>query len=110
VKLDPKLGDAYMQLGILYEEQRNLPSALSAYKQAVAVSPQLEQAHYRLAQAYRKNGDEEKAKAEMALYQETSKQSAHKAEREQREMQGFVYTMRDQRFGTPAAQKSPAPQ
>jgi tetratricopeptide (TPR) repeat protein len=56
VKLDQKLGDAYLQLGILYEEQRNFSSALSAYKEAVAASPQLEQAHYRLAQAYRKNG------------------------------------------------------
>ena len=110
VKFDPKLGDAYLQLGILYEEQRNVPSALSAYKEAIAASPQLEQAHYRLAQAYRKSGDEEKAKAEMTLYQETSKQSADQAQREQREMQGFVYTMRDQTFGTPAAQKSPTPQ
>ena len=110
VKLDPKLGDGYLQLGILYEEQRNFPSALSAYKEAVAASPQLEQAHYRLAQAYRKSGDEEKARAEMALYQETSKRSADEALREQREMQGFVYTMRDQTFGTPAAQKSVAPQ
>ena len=110
VKLDPKLGDAYLQLGILYEEQRNLSEALSAYRQAAAASPQLEQAHYRLAQAYRKSGDEDKAKAEMTLYQQTSKQSADQAQREQREMQGFVYTMRDQTFGTPAAQKSPAPQ
>jgi tetratricopeptide (TPR) repeat protein len=110
VKLDPKLGDAYLQLGILYEEHQNFPSALAAYKQAVEASPQLEQAHYRLAQTYRRNGDEEKAKAEMALYEETSKRSADQAEREQREMQGFVYTMRDQTYGTPAAQKSPAPQ
>jgi tetratricopeptide (TPR) repeat protein len=110
VKLDPKLGDAYLQLGILYEEHQNFPSALAAYKQAVEASPQLEEAHYRLAQTYRKNGDEEKAKAEMALYEETSKRSADQAEREQREMQGFVYTMRDQTYGTPAAQKSPAPQ
>ena len=110
VKLDPKLGDAYLQLGSLYEEQRKFPSALSAYKEAAAASPQLEQAHYRLAQAYRKNGDEANAKAEMVLYEEASKQSADQQQREQREMQGFVYTMRDRTFGTPAAQKSPAPQ
>jgi len=110
VKLDPKLGDAYLQLGVLYEEQRKFSSALSAYKEAVAASPQLEYAHYHLAQAYRKNGDEAKAKAEMVLYEEASKQSADQQQREQREMQGFVYTMRDQTFGTPAAQKSPAPQ
>jgi tetratricopeptide (TPR) repeat protein len=110
VKLDPKLGNAYLQLGILYEERRNFLSALSAYQQAVAVSPELEQAHYRLAQAYRRNGDGDKAKAEMALYQAASKQSVEQVQREQHEMRGFVYTMGDQTYGTPAAQKSPAPQ
>jgi tetratricopeptide (TPR) repeat protein len=110
VKLNPKLGDAYLQLGVLYEEQGNSPKALSAYQQAVAVSPELEQAHYRLAQAYRKNGEEDKAKAEMALYQAASKHSAEQAQREQHEMQGFVYTMRDQTYGTPAAQKAALPQ
>ena len=110
VQLDPKLGDAYLQLGILHEERRNFPDALSAYQQAVAVSPELEQAHYRLAQAYRRDGEEDKAKAEMALYQATSKRSAEQAQREQREMQGFVYTMRDQTYGSPASQKPAGPQ
>lgn len=105
VELDPKLGSAYLQLGILYEEQGNLPDTLAAYQQAVEVSPSLEQAHYRLAQLYRKRGDEQKAKAEIALYEKTSKEAAAQAEREQHEMQGFVYTMRDQTYGTPAGKK-----
>jgi tetratricopeptide (TPR) repeat protein len=105
--LDPKMGDAYLQLGVLYEEQNKLPSALIAYQQAIEANPDLEQAHYRLAQAYRKNGSPEKAKAEMELYQRAAKQATEAAEREQREIQAFVYTVRDQTYGTPPAQKSP---
>lgn len=109
-QLDPTLGDAYLQQGVLYEEQKKLSTALSAYQQAVAASPQLAQAHYRLAQAYRKSGNEEKARGEMELYQATAKRATEEAQREQREIQGFVYTMRDQTYGTPASQKSPTPQ
>jgi tetratricopeptide (TPR) repeat protein len=110
VRLDPTLGPGFLLLGILFEAEGKLPAAISAYQKAVAVSPQLEQAHYRLAQAYRKNGEEEKAKAEIQLYETTSKQSVEKAEREQREIQGFVYTLRNQTFGAPVSQKPPAPQ
>jgi len=109
-QLDPKMGDAYLQLGVLYEEQNQLPSALTAYQHAVSASPQLAQAHYRLAQAYRKNGSDEKARAEMDLYQETAQRASEEAQREQREIQGFVYTMRDQTYGTPAARKFTPPQ
>jgi tetratricopeptide (TPR) repeat protein len=49
IRLDPKLAAAFLQLGILYSEQKNLPSAISAYQRAIAADPQLEQAHYRLA-------------------------------------------------------------
>src|SRR5215469_4492575 len=102
VEVDPKLGEAFLQLGILYEDQQKLRDALGAYQRAVAVGPQLEQAHYRLAQLYRKQGDAEKAKVELQRYDETSKQATAEAERQQREMQGFVYTMRDQTYGAPS--------
>ena len=105
-KLDLTMGDAYLQLGVLYEERNDLPGAITAYQQAVAASPHLEQAHYRLSQAYRKTGDAGKARTEMDLYQAAAKQATEAAEREQREIQAFVYTMRDQTYGTPAAQKS----
>ena len=105
VELDPKLAEAYLQLGILYEEERRPRDALDAYQRAVAANPQLEQAHYRLAQLYRKQGDAEKAKAEFQRYEETSKQATAEAERQQREMQGFVYTMRDQTYGAPTVKK-----
>jgi len=110
VELDPTFGEAFLQLGILYEEQQKFRGALDAYQRAVTVNPQREQAHYRLAQLYRKQGDAEKAKAEFQRYEETSKQATAEAERQQREMQGFVYTMRDQTYGAPAVKKDTAVQ
>ena len=39
VHLDPKLGAAYLQLGILYSQRADFPRAISAYQKAIEVSP-----------------------------------------------------------------------
>jgi tetratricopeptide (TPR) repeat protein len=61
VHLDPKLGPAYLQLGVLYSERKDLSNAISAYQQAIKATPRLEEAHYRLAQAYRQAGETARA-------------------------------------------------
>jgi tetratricopeptide (TPR) repeat protein len=96
VHLDPKFGAAYLQLGILHSEQRDFAKAIFDYQQAIQVSPDMEEAHYRLAQAYRQTGETEKAKAELQLYNQMAKESAQRAERERHEIRQFVYTLRDQ--------------
>jgi len=48
-----------------------------------------------LAQAYRQTGDSDKAKAELHLYSQLSKESAQKREQERHEIKQFVYTLRD---------------
>ena len=95
VQLDPKLGPAYLQLGIVHAEQKNLPKAISAYQQAVEATPRLEQAHYRLAQAYKQVGDTEKAQAELRLYEKISQEKQLEIERQRHELQQFVYRLRD---------------
>lgn len=95
VHLDPKLGAGYLQLGILYAERKDFPKAISAYQKATEVSPRLEEAHYRLAQAYRQVGEASKARQELRLYEQISKETAGEIERERREIQQFVYTLRD---------------
>jgi Flp pilus assembly protein TadD len=94
--LDPKLGVAYLQLGILYAERNNLSDAISQYQQAIDAAPQLEEAHYRLAQAYKLVGESAKAQTEMQLYTQISKGNAEASERERRELRQFVYELRDQ--------------
>jgi tetratricopeptide (TPR) repeat protein len=91
VKLDPKLGEAYLQLGILYVEESDFAKAISYYQQAIVENAHLEQAHYRLAQAYRRIGEDSKAQLEMQTYEKISKQKAEETERERRQVQRFVY-------------------
>jgi tetratricopeptide (TPR) repeat protein len=95
VRLDPKLGPAYLQLGILSSDRKDFSQAISAYQKAIAASPRLEEAHYRLAQAYRRTGEQSKAQQELQLYDQLSKQTAEEVERERHEVQQFVYTLRN---------------
>jgi tetratricopeptide (TPR) repeat protein len=98
VRLDPKLAAAYLQLGALHSEQKDYPRAISDYQRAIRADPQMqmEEAHYRLAQAYRQIGDATKAEAELHTYDQIAKASAEKADRERHEIRQFVYTLRDQ--------------
>src|SRR5258708_29549685 len=102
VRLDARLGDAYLQLGSLHSEQKDLPKAISDYQRAIQVDPNAETAHYRLAQAYRQKGEPDKARAELKVYDELVKQSAENNERERHEIQQFVYTLRDRPASLPA--------
>jgi len=95
VHLDPKFGAAYLRLGILYSDRGDSAKAIAAYEEAAAASPDLEEAHYRLAQSYSRTGEKSKAQAELELYKQLSKKAAEEVERQRREIQQFVYTSRD---------------
>ena len=100
VRLDPKLAPAYLQLGILYSQRGESTKAISAYKEAIKANPQSEEAHYRLAQAYSRAGDKLEAQAELQIYREQAKKTAEQADHDRREVQQFVYTLREQTPGT----------
>jgi tetratricopeptide (TPR) repeat protein len=97
VELDPTLGVGYLQLGVLYSERRDFSRAIASYQDAVRVSPELEEAHYRLAQAYKRTGEKAKAEEELQLYNQISKSKDEEVERERRESRQFVYTLRSPR-------------
>jgi tetratricopeptide (TPR) repeat protein len=115
VHLDPKLGAAYLQLGILYSQRADFSRAISAYQKAIKVSaeeassqvadPQLEEtleeAHYRLAQAYLRTGDKARAQEELQLHGQFAKKTKEDAERERREIQEFVISLRNENSGSP---------
>ena len=94
IHLDPKLGPAYLQLGVLYSERKDFSSAISAYQQAIEATPGLEEAHYRLAQAYRQAGETSKAQAELQRYTQISKEKEEEIEHQRHELQQFVYQLR----------------
>jgi tetratricopeptide (TPR) repeat protein len=100
-QLDPKLASASLQLGILYEERHDLPRAIAAYQEAVATDPQLREAHYRLAQLYRRTGEKQRAEQELAAYNRISREVAAQNEREAHEIPQFVYTLRDSKPPAP---------
>ena len=94
--IDPHLAAAYLQLGIVASDERKYRDAITAYRNAITADPDLEEAHYRLSEAYARTGDRLKAQQELALYQKLSKASADKLERERHETQQFVMTLRNQ--------------
>jgi tetratricopeptide (TPR) repeat protein len=94
LELDPQLGKAYLQLGILYTSKKNIPDAIRAFQKAVETMPLPDEAHFRLAQLYRQTGEVEKAHTEMDLYGELSQRRTRDAERSRHEIQQFVYTLR----------------
>jgi tetratricopeptide (TPR) repeat protein len=98
IHLDPKYAAAYLQLGIVHSDEKDYAQAISDYRQAIQADPemQLEEAHYRLAQAYRRVGDAADAEAELRIYDKVAKESVQKTERERHEVRQFVYTLRDQ--------------
>ncbi len=96
IALDSEFGAAYLQLGILHSEHKDYPGAISDYQHAIQADPTMEEAHYRLAQAYRLIGDAAKSAAEVQIYDQIAKESAQRADRERHEIRQFVYTLRDQ--------------
>jgi tetratricopeptide (TPR) repeat protein len=95
IEIDPAFADAHLQLGMLRAEQKNYPTAISEYEQAIHSDAQLEEAHYRLAQLYRQTGEKDKARSELKIYDWMSRKSAEKEERERHEIPQFVYTLRE---------------
>ena len=114
VHLDPTLGAAYLQLGILYSQSADFSRAISAYRKAIDVTPEevspqlanpqlanaklretLEEAHYRLAQAYQRTGDKAHAQEELQLHDQLVKKTKEDTERKRREIQQFVISLRN---------------
>ncbi len=104
VLLDPKFGNAYLQLGILYSQRADFARAISAYQKAIEVTPEgtspqldetLSEIHYRLAQAYGRTGDKTKAKEELELHSRLDKKTKEDTQSHNRELQQFVILLRN---------------
>ena len=96
VELDPHFGDAYLELGILASQQGELPVAITYLQKAVESTEFPVDAHYRLAQLYRRLGESDKARRETELYKQASEKKKQQVEQERHALQQFVYTLREQ--------------
>lgn len=100
LRADPKFSEADLQLGIVHSYRHDSAASMADFQRAIANQPNLEEAHYRLARAYRAAGKMNEAKSEIAKFEELRQQSAQQIEREHRKIKQFVYSLRDR----PAAQ------
>jgi tetratricopeptide (TPR) repeat protein len=98
VSLDAKCSDGYLQLGVIAASQRNDEKAIQLYTKAVDADPQSGEAHYRLAVAYERLGEREKAQQEFQLHEQIQKRQADAVEQERRDVKQFVIVQ-----GQPAA-------
>jgi tetratricopeptide (TPR) repeat protein len=91
VRLEPGLAAAWLELGIVYADRKEDSKAIAAWQRAVAADSKIEEAHYRLGLAYRRIGEVETAKKEMALYEAASKEAAAQQELERGAVKQFVF-------------------
>ena len=89
-ELDPSFALAFFQRGVVCSEVGDIPAAMAALQHAVAADPTLAEPHYRLAQLYRRAGDEVNARRELSRYAELTASDAARADRERHEIQQFV--------------------
>jgi tetratricopeptide (TPR) repeat protein len=96
VRLDPKNAAAYVALGALAVQRDDFAQAIKDYQQAIAVSPQLSEAHYRLSLAYKRAGDDAAAKREMETYQSAEKAENAQADEQNRDLKQFLVILKSQ--------------
>jgi tetratricopeptide (TPR) repeat protein len=88
--LDPKLGEAYLQLGLLFNAREEKTAAIAAFQKAIAASPDLSAPHYQLSLEYRQSGEPAKAEEEMRAYEKIKRFEDVELEKQRRELRQFV--------------------
>ena len=76
VVLDRSHAKARLQLGILLSEQKRWREAIVPLQAAATLEPRLAQAHFRLAQAYRRTGQTERADRSLATFEALQEKDA----------------------------------
>jgi tetratricopeptide (TPR) repeat protein len=90
VKLRPDFAAARIELAGLYAAQKKDQQAVDEYLAAVRDDPKSEIPHYRLGQLYRQMNKMDLATAELARYQELSRQHQEEIKRNRSAIQQFV--------------------
>lgn len=94
---DSHCGEAYLQLGILSSSRHDPSAAIAFFQKAVTAKPELGEAHYRLAVAYDRLGEKDKARQEFALHDEIEKEQAAAVEKQRHEIKQFEVASQPQR-------------
>ena len=90
---DPKFIMGYIQLGKCYEAESKFQDALKYWLEAEKLNPQDKMTHYELGQIYLRLKQPDKARPEMALFQELyAQERAKAAERERRSVESMEHS------------------
>jgi len=92
IALDSSLAETHLQLGILYADHREYAKALPEYQLALTLSPNLADAHYRLAQYYVHAGEKDRAQQEFDTFQKLKSEHQAAVDKERAEVEQFVYS------------------
>jgi tetratricopeptide (TPR) repeat protein len=91
VEIDEKCSEGYFELGVLAAQKNNLQTAVHDYTKAIDADPAMADAYYRLAKAYERIGESEKAKAAFALHDKVQQQQAEATEQQRRAIKQFLF-------------------
>lgn len=97
VELDPGLAPAFFQTGLIYAAEKNFRKAIFAYRQAIAIDPAFEDAHYRLAQAYKQAGETKKSRVELQAFETIKQANADRIARERQKTKQFIYQINEEK-------------
>jgi tetratricopeptide (TPR) repeat protein len=87
---NPKLPEAYYQLGVLQQQRLQWNESERSLKKAIELRPTFAEAHYRLARAYSHTDRHELATKEIALQQQYSKQEKEQSDAQLKEVTTFL--------------------
>jgi tetratricopeptide (TPR) repeat protein len=90
VTIDPRFGEAYVQLGLAIAARGHLQEAQQTFEKATQANPKLGIAHYQLSLAYRRAAEIEKADRELSTYKEIERTEKAQEENQRRELRQFV--------------------
>lgn len=90
IAADPKLAEAYYQMGVLLQMQRRWPESAVMLEKAVTLRPTYAEAHYRLSRAYAHTGKRDKAMQEIALQQKYSQEQKENLNKRLQEVITFL--------------------
>jgi tetratricopeptide (TPR) repeat protein len=89
VTADPRCAVAWLQLGVLRFLRNDYSGSVDYFQRAVAADPGMSEAHYRLAMAYDRVGERDKAREELALHQKIDQEQKEEVERRRRAIKQF---------------------
>lgn len=95
IAADPKLPDAQYLMGVVKQNQGDWAGSIANLQTALALKPELAQAHYRLALAYHRTGRMQEARTQIALQKQYSQQQQQDLDRRLRQITTFVIDEKD---------------